>query len=67
MDECHAQYGKPFLYEVELSEKSARLTKINTTLELSGGQCDNVILDEDNQDKCAANEMKGIVRSSDKK
>ncbi len=54
LDECHAQYGKPFLYEAELSEKSAKLTEINTTLELGNGQ-DDVILDNDSHDKSEVN------------
>ena len=55
LEECHAQYGNPFLYEAELSEKSAKLTEVNTTLELGGSQRDEVILDENSQDKRTAN------------
>lgn len=55
LDECYVQYGKSFLYEAELSEKSAKLTEINTTLELGKEQEDDVIMDEDSRDKYTAN------------
>lgn len=43
------QVGQPFIYEDELSEKSAQLTEINTKLEFESLQEGEVILDENGQ------------------
>ena len=43
------QVGQPFIYEDELSEKSAQLTEINTKLEFESLQESEVILDENGQ------------------
>lgn len=43
------QVGQPFIYEDELSEKSAQLTEINTKLEFESLQESKVILDENGQ------------------
>lgn len=45
-----SQFGQPFIYEAELAEKSAKLTEIDTVLELGKGDEDTVIDDSENED-----------------
>ncbi|HCA29273.1 MAG TPA: hypothetical protein DEP23_06795 [Ruminococcaceae bacterium] len=49
LEEAKRQYGQPFVYETELSEKSARLTEVNTDLELGKADDEEVIMDENGQ------------------
>ena len=44
------QFGQHFIYEAELAEKSAKLTEIDTVLELGKGDEDTVIDDSENED-----------------
>ena len=58
LEEAKKQYGQPFAYEVELSEKSAQLSDINTELELGKSEDEEVIMDEneesDEEQDCSA-------------
>ncbi len=49
LEEAKKQYGQPFAYEEELSEKSAALSDVNTELELGKAEDEEVILDENEQ------------------
>ena len=44
-------YGVPFAYEAELAEKSARLSEVETELELGKGDDQDVIMDEEVSDE----------------
>ena len=46
LEEATKQYGQPFAYEAELSEKSAQLSDVNTELELGKAEDEEVICDE---------------------
>ena len=46
LEEAKKQYGQPFAYEAELSEKSAQLSDVNTELELGKAEDEEVIIDE---------------------
>lgn len=46
LEEAKKQYGQPFAYEAELSEKSAQLSDVNTELELGKAEDEEVICDD---------------------
>lgn len=50
LETAKGEYGQPFIYEAELAEKSAKLTEIDTELELGKGDEDTVIDDSENGD-----------------
>ena len=50
LETARSQFGHPFIYEAELAEKSAKLTEIDTVLELGKGDEDTVIDDSENED-----------------
>lgn len=50
LETAKSQFGRPFIYEAELAEKSAELTEIDTVLELGKGDEDTVIDDSENED-----------------
>lgn len=50
LETAKSQFGQPFIYEAELAEKSAKLTEIDTVLELGKGDEDTVIEDSENED-----------------
>ena len=43
LEAAKGQLGQPFIYEAELAEKSAKLTEIDTVLELGNGDEDTII------------------------
>lgn len=49
LEEAKKQYGQPFAYEAELSEKSAQLSDVNTELELGKAEDEEVVIDENEQ------------------
>lgn len=50
LETARSQFDHPFIYEAELAEKSAKLTEIDTVLELGKGDEDTVIDDSENED-----------------
>ena len=53
LESAKKEYGVPFAYETELSEKSARLSEVETELELGKGDDQDIIMDENGQDEYA--------------
>lgn len=49
--EAKRQFGQPFLYEQELSDKVARLTEINVKLEFQSLQDEEALLTKDGQER----------------
>lgn len=60
LESAKKEYGVPFAYEAELSQKSARLSEVETELELGKGDDQDVIMDEGVQDKgtCSSDKVK---------
>lgn len=58
LESAKKEYGVPFAYEAELSQKSARLSEVETELELGKGDDQDVIMDEGVQDKCTCSSNK---------
>ena len=60
LESAKKEYGVPFAYEAELSQKSARLSVVETELELGKGDDQDVIMDEGVQDKgtCSSDKVK---------
>lgn len=65
LEEAKKQYGQPFAYEVELSEKSAQLSDVNTELELGKAEDEEVVIDEneqtDGEQDCTAERVSSCV------
>ena len=49
LESAKKQYGAPFPYESELSEKSARLSEVETELELGKDDSEEIIMDENEE------------------
>ena len=65
LEEAKKQYGQPFAYEAELSQKSAELSDVNTELELGKAENEEVIIDENEQPNgeqdCASERVSACV------
>ena len=65
LEEAKKQYGQPFAYEAELSQKSAELSDVNTELELGKAEDEEVIIDENEQSNgeqdCSAERVSACV------
>ncbi|MBC8560781.1 GNAT family N-acetyltransferase [Clostridiaceae bacterium NSJ-33] len=62
LESAKKQYGAPFPYEAELSEKSAQLSEVETELELGKDDSEEIIMDEnedgaENTGNCSAQQV----------
>lgn len=61
LETARGEYGQPFIYEAELAEKSAKLTEIDTELELGKG--DDTVLDETENEDDESSELESVAVS----
>ena len=61
LETAKGEYGQPFIYEAELAEKSAKLTEIDTELELGKG--DDTVLDETENEDEESSELESVAAS----